>query len=907
MITAREMVMRVNVLRQKTAPMTEADKAEMEDLRKMAVDMQEKRQCAAAHLRMALALKPRHQHALEAIGELGSDLCCSSPEWMQRFNAKEYERKGKICFARHDWTGALANFTKCLEIDPECSGFAWHARGMAYFFYKEERGEADLDTTTTLKSFRKAVELDGDNEVFRCNYARALLAVHLDETGAMREYKAALVLRSTHLPAIDGIGTLQEAMAAQVDHISAFEMVYRGQQLYEMKSYTTSCAAYEWLKRALERDPVFSASAWHMRGCCHAKMHGSQTTESYRCYQEAARLDPSDETYKSDLRAALATVIKSRGDDSNDAGADAYPDAAPGAAREKTGEHQRASRARDKLQEKVWRKEEAKKLEQKRAQELNPDLDLKNPSENSRTQKFLAKQRQAQEAAAERAAQELLDAEYKVGKEKSKGKAKKKAKGKSKRREEEDNPDDAAPGEQTAAGKENVADAKKSATASATMSATATQHEGEDGGGSASESEGSDSDAFMLVQGRSRLARRDPQSHPAAVADDVTRAAADDASWAEDNGFSVVEGSQSRAKADAADSNRASRQRAALDEAEQEQIRRALALSQAAAELPTADDEASAWAEPAAEWSLPPAAPPAAASVGVAALAGESWPPISASAGDGTAVPSAHGFVAPSDSAPVTPAAAPATAAEVRKPATAASEAPKMPAGAADASLEATATENPLLTKLARAVESAGMSELSALIEEASVDDVLADEAAAELLRPLVARCADLLASAPPFEASAPTDDENAEGTEALRLACARLGIKREHYERLHGEDILLDDIALFEEDDLKDVGLPLGPRRRLLRAVRAEKDVAAHGWADAALRTLECPLTLRVMRDPVVAADGHSYERAEIEARFARGLRASPCTRAPLAHCELIPNHALRDAIAQLDQTGAP
>ena len=49
------------------------------------------------------------------------------------------------------------------------------------------------------------------------------------------------------------------------------------------------------------------------------------------------------------------------------------------------------------------------------------------------------------------------------------------------------------------------------------------------------------------------------------------------------------------------------------------------------------------------------------------------------------------------------------------------------------------------------------------------------------------------------------------------------------------------------------------------------------------------------------------SRPRAEIEARFARGLRASPCTRAPLAHCELIPNHALRDAIAQLDQTGAP
>ena len=70
------------------------------------------------------------------------------------------------------------------------------------------------------------------------------------------------------------------------------------------------------------------------------------------------------------------------------------------------------------------------------------------------------------------------------------------------------------------------------------------------------------------------------------------------------------------------------------------------------------------------------------------------------------------------------------------------------------------------------------MSELSALIDEASASDVVADEAAAELLLPLVTRCADLLANAPPFEASAPTDDENAEGSEALRLACARLGIK---------------------------------------------------------------------------------------------------------------------------------
>ena len=51
-------------------------------------------------------------------------------------------------------------------------------------------------------------------------------------------------------------------------------------------------------------------------------------------------------------------------------------------------------------------------------------------------------------------------------------------------------------------------------------------------------------------------------------------------------------------------------------------------------------------------------------------------------------------------------------------------------------------------------------------------------------------------------------------------------------------------------------------------------------------------------MRDPVIAADGHSYERRDIGAWFARGKRTSPKTGAKLDDTRLFPNHNLKSAI---------
>jgi serine/threonine protein kinase len=51
-------------------------------------------------------------------------------------------------------------------------------------------------------------------------------------------------------------------------------------------------------------------------------------------------------------------------------------------------------------------------------------------------------------------------------------------------------------------------------------------------------------------------------------------------------------------------------------------------------------------------------------------------------------------------------------------------------------------------------------------------------------------------------------------------------------------------------------------------------------------------------MRDPVVCADGHTYDRPNIEQWFATGHDTSPNTGARLPHLSLVPNHALRNSI---------
>jgi serine/threonine protein kinase len=60
------------------------------------------------------------------------------------------------------------------------------------------------------------------------------------------------------------------------------------------------------------------------------------------------------------------------------------------------------------------------------------------------------------------------------------------------------------------------------------------------------------------------------------------------------------------------------------------------------------------------------------------------------------------------------------------------------------------------------------------------------------------------------------------------------------------------------------------------------------------------CPISLELMRDPVICSDGHSYERASIEEWF-RSSNRSPKTNIDLPNRILIPNYALKASIEGL------
>ena len=101
------------------------------------------------------------------------------------------------------------------------------------------------------------------------------------------------------------------------------------------------------------------------------------------------------------------------------------------------------------------------------------------------------------------------------------------------------------------------------------------------------------------------------------------------------------------------------------------------------------------------------------------------------------------------------------------------------------------------------------------------------------------------------------------------------------------------------------------------IKAACEKSSVKSEGDGDedeaSAPRGLMCPISLTIMEDPVIAADGHTYERNSIETwinthknnRPPHGYQApilSPTTNLPLLHENLIPNHALKMVIQDFE-----
>ncbi|WVZ56168.1 hypothetical protein U9M48_006739 [Paspalum notatum var. saurae] len=87
---------------------------------------------------------------------------------------------------------------------------------------------------------------------------------------------------------------------------------------------------------------------------------------------------------------------------------------------------------------------------------------------------------------------------------------------------------------------------------------------------------------------------------------------------------------------------------------------------------------------------------------------------------------------------------------------------------------------------------------------------------------------------------------------------------------------------------------------RRARRAVtKAPVSLGGSGGVELAIPAhFRCPISLDLMRDPVTAPTGITYDRESIEAWLDTGRATCPVTHAPLRHEDLVPNHAIRRVI---------
>lgn len=61
--------------------------------------------------------------------------------------------------------------------------------------------------------------------------------------------------------------------------------------------------------------------------------------------------------------------------------------------------------------------------------------------------------------------------------------------------------------------------------------------------------------------------------------------------------------------------------------------------------------------------------------------------------------------------------------------------------------------------------------------------------------------------------------------------------------------------------------------------------------------KNMTCPISFNIFQDPVIAVDGHTYERKYIEDWFKASMK-SPMTGESLSSTFIIPNHTVRSII---------
>ncbi|KAK2906133.1 hypothetical protein Q8A73_010076 [Channa argus] len=105
-------------------------------------------------------------------------------------------------------------------------------------------------------------------------------------------------------------------------------------------------------------------------------------------------------------------------------------------------------------------------------------------------------------------------------------------------------------------------------------------------------------------------------------------------------------------------------------------------------------------------------------------------------------------------------------------------------------------------------------------------------------------------------------------------------------------------ELSQLNKEAARELGIEsLGLRGRLLRKI---KGLMAEQSGSEAPDEFLCPITRELMKDPVIAADGYSYERESIESWIRGKNKTSPMTNLPLQTSLLTPNRSLKMTITR-------
>merc|ERR1740121_721957 len=140
---------------------------------------------------------------------------------------------------------------------------------------------------------------------------------------------------------------------------------------------------------------------------------------------------------------------------------------------------------------------------------------------------------------------------------------------------------------------------------------------------------------------------------------------------------------------------------------------------------------------------------------------------------------------------------------------------------------------------------------------------------------------------------TASADEEEMQTLRCIREQCAEAiakvkassGLRREACEALKAQACEKDALGTPESED-GDVTPQKAPQTG---EVATPEKVPPHEFI--------CPISQSIMGDPVITADGQTYERKAIEAWFA-DHQTSPVTNLPLDNRSVLPNHSLRKLI---------